>query len=395
MNLSVEPLNRKSLEDQDIEIVERKGIGHPDSICDGIAESVSRELSRYYKKTFGRILHHNADQVELVGGKSIPEFGGGEILRPMYLLLSGRATMHVGREYTPTHRIAISAARQYIEDNFPFIDVNHHITIDSRMGEGSIDLVENFDEDQVMPRANDTSFGVSFAPFSETEKVVLDVEQFLNSKGFKKEYPGLGEDIKVMGLRIKNEINLTIAAAFISSRIDTREEYERLKDEIKKEIVEKFDDTLDRTLKVDLNTADTGHSAYLTVTGTSSEMGDDGSVGRGNRVTGLITPYRPMSMEAAAGKNPVSHVGKIYNLLARRIACDIADIEGIREVHTYLLAQIGHHIDDPAEACARIVTDENSSLSEYKSDIQDIMRKHIEDVTLITDLVVDGKLSVF
>ena len=395
MNLSVEPLNRKPLEDQDIEIVERKGLGHPDSICDGIAESVSRELSRHYKKMYDRILHHNTDQVELVGGKSIPEFGGGDILRPMYLLLSGRATMHVGTEYIPTHRIAIGAARKYIEDNFPNIDVNQHITIDSRMGEGSIDLVENFDEDMVMPRANDTSFGVSFAPFTETEKVVLDVEQYLNSRGFKKEYPALGEDIKVMGLRIKNEICLTVAAAFISSKVDTREEYERLKEEIGEEIIEKFDNTLGRTLRVDLNTADTGHSAYLTVTGTSSEMGDDGSVGRGNRVTGLITPYRPMSMEAAAGKNPVSHVGKIYNLLARRIANEIAEIEGIREVHIHLLSKIGQHIDDPAEACARIVTDSSSSLSEYTSDIEDIMQRHITDVTLITDLVVDGKLTVF
>ena len=53
---------------------------------------------------------------------------------------------------------------------------------------------------------------------------------------------------------------------------------------------------------------------YLTVTGLSAEQGDDGEVGRGNRVNGLITPSRAMSLEAAAGKNAVAHVGKLYNL---------------------------------------------------------------------------------
>ena len=124
-------------------------------------------------------------------------------------------------------------------------------------------------------------------------------------------------------------------------------------------------------------------------------MGDDGSVGRGNRANGLITPYRPMSMEATAGKNPVSHVGKIYNLLSNRIATDIANVTGVEEVQIYLLSQIGHPIDEPAEACARVITDSNSTLSELKSEIKEIMSRHIEDVRIITDLVVEGKLSVF
>ena len=395
MDITIEPLNKRPLENQDIEIVERKGIGHPDSICDGIAESVSRNLSKYYKEHFKRILHHNTDQVELVGGRSNPVFGGGDILRPMYLLLSGRATILYGKEDIPTHRIAIEAARAYLEDNVPHIDVNSHIVIDSRMGEGCESLQANFEEDQTMPRANDTSFGVSFAPLTETEKLVLDVEQFLNSKEFKKEFPPVGEDIKVMGLRIRDEILLTVAAAFISSRVDTREEYNRLKGEMKEEIIQHFYPQVERKLRVDINTADTGHSAYLTVTGTSSEMGDDGSVGRGNRANGLITPYRPMSMEATAGKNPVSHVGKIYNLLAHRIANEVAAVSGIQEVQIYLLSQIGHHIDDPAEACARIITDENDTLSELKSDVKEIMSRHIKNVKQITDLVVEGKLNVF
>jgi len=263
------------------------------------------------------------------------------------------------------------------------------------MGEGSVDLRDIFEEDTNMPRANDTSFGVSVAPFTETEKLVLDVEHFLNSREFKKEFPPLGEDIKVMGLRMRETILLTVAAAFISSRINTREEYNRLKEDVREEILEKFSPQLTRTLKVDINTADTDHSSYLTVTGTSSEMGDDGSVGRGNRANGLITPFRPMSMEATAGKNPVSHVGKVYNLLSKRIAREISELDEIQEVQIYLLSQIGHPINDPAEACARIITENNNMDSHLRSDIQEIMSKNIENVKSITDLVVEGKLTVF
>jgi len=331
----------------------------------------------------------------LVGGRSNPDFGGGEILRPMYVLLSGRATMHFGNESISTHRIALEAAREYLEKTIPNIDVDSHIVIDSRMGEGAVSLKDNFEEDLTMPRANDTSFGVSFAPLTDTEKLVYDVEQFLNSPQFKKEFPPVGEDIKVMGLRMNNEIMLTIAAAFISSKVDTREEYERLKEEVKEEVTQHFDSRLDRKLKVDINTADTPHSAYLTVTGTSSEMGDDGSVWRGNRVNGLITPYRPMSMEAAAGKNPVSHVGKLYNLLAYQIAQEVADLPSVEEAHIYLLSQIGHHIDDPAEASAKIIANGNSAVAGIKSEIEEIMLKNIENVQKITDLVVEGKLNVF
>ena len=133
MNTTTEPLTAIPLKKQDIEIVERKGIGHPDSICDGIAESISQTLSRYYIENFGRILHHSTDQVQLVGGKSNPVFGGGEILQPMYLLLSGRATMFYGSDIIPIHRIAIESARNYLRENLPHLNVDLHIAVPSSL----------------------------------------------------------------------------------------------------------------------------------------------------------------------------------------------------------------------------------------------------------------------
>jgi S-adenosylmethionine synthetase len=100
---------------------------------------------------------------------------------------------------------------------------------------------------------------------------------------------------------------------------------------------------------VEVNRADVEEdgSVYLTVTGTSAEAGDDGQVGRGNRPNGIITPYRPMTLEAAAGKNPTTHVGKIYNLAAWDIADKLARKDGIDHVNVYLVSAIGAPVNEP------------------------------------------------
>ena len=84
-NIRVEPLNQIPLEKQQVELVERKGIGHPDSIADGVAESISRALCRAYMEETGVYLHHNTDQGEVVAGR-VP----AEVRRRPYR--SGRST---------------------------------------------------------------------------------------------------------------------------------------------------------------------------------------------------------------------------------------------------------------------------------------------------------------
>src|SRR5256885_12568654 len=113
-NIFVEELVHTPIEEQGDEIVERKGIGHPDSIADGLAETVSVALCKMYKERFGRILHHNTDQVEVVGGQSAPKFGGGVFLEPAYILLVGRATTMVNGERLPYRTAAIQAAHDYL-----------------------------------------------------------------------------------------------------------------------------------------------------------------------------------------------------------------------------------------------------------------------------------------
>ncbi|MFH1054487.1 MAG: methionine adenosyltransferase [Candidatus Altiarchaeota archaeon] len=388
-NIFVEFPNEKPLKDQDVELVERKGIGHPDSICDGLAEAVSRTLSQEYVKRFGHILHHNTDQVELVGGRSNPQWGAGEIISPIYILLSGRATTEVGSDMIPVGEIAIGAARKYLKENFPHLDPEKGVVLDQKIGVGSLDLRSVFGR-KGMPKANDTSFGVSFGPFTLTEKLTYEVERYMNGK-MKKKIKASGEDIKVMGERHKDEIILTICNAMISKHLKSISEYESVMEEETKFVQDFIASITDKHVKVEINTGDDieNESVFLTVSGTSSEMGDDGSVGRGNRANGLITPYRPMSMEATSGKNPVNHVGKIYNLLSKEIARDIVK-DGGEQVYVRLLSQIGHPIDQPLCADVQIIGPQN--LKKKAVEVTDYWLENIQD---IADLCLKGKAQTF
>ncbi len=110
-NIKIEALHQVPLEQQEIELVERKCIGHPDSLADGVAESISRALSMAYLEEFGAILHHNTDQGEIVAGESTPHYGGGKVTKPIYMLLDGRATKQFDGVNLTTDSIALEAAR--------------------------------------------------------------------------------------------------------------------------------------------------------------------------------------------------------------------------------------------------------------------------------------------
>lgn len=394
----VESVRRTPVEDQKIELVERKGVGHPDSIADGIADSVSKALCKEYLDNFGVVLHHNTDQVEVVGGRTMPAFGGGKVLNPIYVLLSGRATTTIGDQMIPVNKVAIRAAKEFVQKTVRNLDVENDTVFDSRIGQGSVDLMDVFKRKGKIPYANDTSFGVCFAPFSETEQMVLETERVMNSDRFKKKFPESGEDIKVMGLREKDKITLTICNAMVSKYIPDLDHYVDAEERMKAEIEKLASKITEREVEVTINTGDDLKSGcvFLTVTGTSAEMGDDGSVGRGNRVNGLITPNRYMSMEAAAGKNPINHVGKIYNLLSFEIAKSIAkEVPGAKEVYVRLLSQIGSPIDRPRAASVQLVMNDEARFNKLKGRCEEIVDGHLSEVTKITERFLKGELTTF
>jgi len=397
-NIRVEPIDRRAVEDQTIEIVERKGIGHPDSICDGIAEHVSSALAQTYLDRVGKVLHYNTDETQLVAGSSDAAFGGGEVREPIYVLIVGRATKSYEGETIPVDSIALEAAREYLRSEIPGIDLERHAVIDVRLGEGSGDLRDVFGgEGRRIPMANDTSFGVGHAPLTETERIVREAERRLNGE-FAADTPALGPDVKIMGKREGDRIDLTVAAAMIDEHVPDMEAYKETVESVRAFVADVAADHTDRAVDVDVNTADDyeTESVYLTVTGTSAEHGDDGSVGRGNRANGLITPNRSMSMEATSGKNPVNHIGKIYNVLATEIAAEVvAEVSGIRDLRIRLLSQIGRPIDEPHVADAHAVTAEGVELADIEDEIGAIVDDQLADVRGVTDRVIEGDITTF
>ena len=395
-NIIIEKGSYLPVAERRVELAERKGLGHPDSLIDGIMEEISRELSREYLRQFGKILHHNVDKGQICGGGTEVSFGGGFFTKPIYILLSGRATAEAEGKLIPIDHIARTTAHEYLERVLPELDVCDDVELESRISAGSGDLVDLFLRGPKIPLANDTSFGTGFAPFSDLERIVLSSEKLLNSGEYKKAHPEVGADIKVMGLREEGKIKLTIACAFVSRHVPDAGAYEKAKERVRADVQKLARSITDKETEVLVNTADDpkAGSIYMTLTGTSAEMGDDGSVGRGNRVNGLITPFRSMTLEAAAGKNPVNHVGKIYSVLATDLASSIAqENPEIKDITITLLSQIGRPIDQPKAASVTIIAD--GDFERLKAIVRREVDSRLEDVTGITEKIVEGKVPLF
>lgn len=321
------------------EAVERKGPGHPDSLADSVSEAVSRGLCQAYMEEFGTVLHHNVDKVLIIAGESQPEYGGGEIIKPMTIVIGGRATREFQGKKIPMEEIAIGAAEDVLRERAP----RARFIVDPRMGAGSPELRDLLEEGPT--RSNDTSIGVGFAPYTPVEATVYRAEELARNTR------GVGEDVKIMGIRQGERLQLVVAAATVSEYVHSHSQYHEVLDTVR-ERVEQID--WPGELEVIVNAADRGDDIYLTVTGTSAEMGDDGATGRGNRLNGLITPGRPMTIEAPHGKNPVNHVGKIYNILAQHISEDIADMRGVDGAEITLVSEIGAPLEEPLLRGARV-----------------------------------------
>jgi len=402
LTININQLRTYPVPKQKIEIVERKGLGHPDTISDMVMNSFSVELCRLYLKEFNRVLHYNLDKSLLVAGESETKFGGGVVKKPMKLIFGDRATYSFNGKELPIEELAVKSAKTWFKSNLRFVDPDKHVSYEVQIGRSAPNLADIFKRGGDFLGANDTSAAVGYAPLSPLESLVLDVEQHLNSRDFKKEFKETGEDIKVMGYRVNNSVDLTVAMSYVDRFIDGEETYFRSKKEVVEHLKEYVVDNYDfKKVDISLNSLDTEgrkeEGIYLTVTGTSAEAGDSGQVGRGNRVNGVIALLRPAGSEAAAGKNPVSHVGKIYNLLSFKLANDIVNrVDGVEEVYVWLLSQIGTPVNKPRLVSVQAVLEEGLSMESLEKPIMEVVEEGLSDDSLrsfINDLI-EGKIQV-
>lgn len=382
-----------------LELVERKGLGHPDTLCDALAENLSRLLCAAYLERFGVILHHNVDKALLRGGAARPAFGGGEVLEPIELYLAGRATLEARGVRVPVEELAVEGARQWLRTHLRSLDVDKHVRVIPLLRPTSSDLSALFlrASSGAPPLSNDTSLGVGFAPLDELERTVLAVEQHLCSAEVQRQHPELGEDVKVMGVRHQGAVSLTVACAMVGRFLSSADDYRLKKEQARALIAEVARPLCRGPVEVVLNAADgdTPESLYLTVTGLSAEAGDDGQVGRGNRVNGLITPYRPMVLEAAAGKNPVTHVGKLYNLAAQRIATAVQQLPGVEEARCALVSRIGRPITSPWAIDVKVRVVDATELARLRPRITELTRAELASLPQLWRALVDGSLCVY
>jgi S-adenosylmethionine synthetase len=367
------------------ELVERKGAGHPDTLCDRLAERLAGRLSSAYVGATGGLRHFNVDKGLLAAGVVTVRPGGGRVIRPMCAIVAGRADLLDGELSLEDLGAGLSSdLAGMLPDAVPGA-----FEVELRLNPPAPELAHlgagNAVDDT--PHANDTSVAVVSLPRSQLEEAVYAVERRLTSEAFRKTTP-IGPDVKVMGLRAGDEVNLTVAAAALANRVTDASTYEAAIRSVRAEATAVAEGILGDHVEVTVNAAN-GEHPYLTLCGSSAEAGDDGQAGRGNRFGGLITPFRPMSLEACAGKNPVSHVGKTYHAAAHDIAEDVLDHTDAHEVTVTLLSRIGAPVSRPQRACVSIVGDID------RAKVGEIVDARLADWRGVRDRLIAGRYTLF
>jgi len=389
------PLSQKK-----IEIVERKGIGHPDSLTEQIAEFTCRNICNYYKNKYKAIYRFNVDQVEINGGEIKIDFGRSQIIKPAEVIISGKASCVSQEECKKLNKIAIVSTKKLLTSIF-----NNKILrvfkIKSNIGMYSV-RNKRFFESKNLPISEDTAIGIGFYPYTLAENLTLDIERDLSQKLIK-EFP-IGKDTKVMVVKKDNKgkIQIVISIAFLGEKIKNINEYFLLKEKIKEKLLVLVRKKINQQVEIVINAADNKkeRKVYLTLTGTAAEH-DKGSVGRGNKVSGLITPYRATSPEVIYGKNPVYNVGKLYNLLAFYLAQKIAKRFNNRLLmEVSILSQLGNPINIPQIINVNV---SNKVNEEDKKIIRSIIFKEFKNLfrvmpnsnyTKFTDMILNNKLEL-
>ncbi|MBR9678850.1 MAG: hypothetical protein GON13_01110 [Nanoarchaeota archaeon] len=334
----------KTPDDNKFEIAELKGKGHPDTLSDALASRISIDYAKWWMNELGvgveQVPHHNFDKILLAGGEVNIKWGGGEVIKPFNTILAGNATIKQGNIEIPLKQIVSLSASALFRKSIG-MKVEWDLDI-SNVSTSSQALSNTYSQGLF---ANDTSFGTGHYPLTKLEQTMYDVnielEKIMQNKKF------LGTDVKIMGRRINDEYVFTLAAGIKDESVNSEKDYFNHLSYIQEKILNK----LPEPSRLSINQNDTPKKGtneenyYLLVTGSSVENADHGQVGRGNRVTGMITPFRPQTIEAIAGKNLTRHVGGFYNIWAQQISKKIWERTGVGS-QVVIVSEIGKPIQD-------------------------------------------------
>jgi S-adenosylmethionine synthetase len=368
-----------------VELVERKGLGHPDTICDTLAEQLARQLALDYETHTGAVRHFNVDKAILAAGSVDIDFGGGRHTKPSRLVLVGKAS--TAFNWKPDSEALAIQYHERLMEILPDADPDG-FTVELWLNESAVDLAAVVHAESVAPLANDTSFAAVSLPWSPLEATVHGVETYLNSTEYRATTP-IGRDIKVMGARQDGDITITVACPAMAEEVANRDAYDAVIQKVVNDVTRVASEIAERPVVAQVNQADQEDTVYLTLSGTSAEAGDDGQVGRGNRFGGLITPYRPMSLEAAAGKNPAAHVGKTYHAIGYDIGQALIAETTATEATVRLLSSIGHPVNEPQVVHIQTAGEADASA------VRGIAERCFDDWSEVTQRLIRGEYDLY
>jgi S-adenosylmethionine synthetase len=403
-------VTKNRVSEPDFEFTERKGKGHPDTLADGLAEHLSVQYSKYTLKKFGAVLHHNFDKVGLLGGASHVKFGQGKLTNPIRVLINGRASTKFGDKNIPVKNLLIKWSKEFLLKELPLIiscnNLKFHYNISNQSSPGKTEEkgsdkstrkywfeprgLEDLQELKKLV-ANDTSLGVGYYPYSKLESLILSIEDFLNSEKFSHKHKWIGSDIKVMGFRYEKNYYITLCIPQISLYVGNSEEYKSNLKICHKEIEKIITRAGIKKYSISINTRDNFEKGelYLTAIGSSIESGDEGLVGRGNRINRIISPTRLMSMEGACGKNPVYHIGKVYYVAAHLLSKKIFKKFKIAN-EVGLISQSGRDLLDPWI----VIINVPKKFKEIKI-LKIFVEKELKKIPQVTKIILDQKIKIY
>lgn len=354
---------------QPLEIVERKGIGHPDTIADGLAEVASIEYSLHCLRKFGAILHHHFDKILIMGGKAKINFGEGEMEKPIRLIVNGRISSQFGNTKIDYKKILENASKKYLKNVLPSLDVEKWLKIQFSTTSYSRSPIwyhpKDLDDlpELKRPYASDTAAIVGYWPLSTIERLVLKLERFFYNPDNTPKFKYIGQDIKILAKRDKKNIDITMCIPFLSTKTPNKIFYQKNLENLKSQLLDLAQKFTNRKFNINLylNTADINLfrdskkdiGYYLVFSGSALDYGEEGVAGRGNRSRGLISCIRPFSTDAILGKNPTFHIGKVYAYFAEEIAKIISE-ELKCECTVILLTQNRRFINSPLNVIVNV-----------------------------------------
>jgi S-adenosylmethionine synthetase len=114
--------------------------GDPDTICNALADTLSRNFCRYYLVRFGKILRHNVDKFLLRGGASVPALGCGAVVAPVEIYLCGRVISEAAGVTVPLDEMIAGVSRRWRQDKLRAVDADRHVRLHNLVRPGSLAL---------------------------------------------------------------------------------------------------------------------------------------------------------------------------------------------------------------------------------------------------------------